>query len=542
MTGPSRVFFVAAALLVLLPAPTIVARPKADDTLGPPAGIIASAASLKDVIALYNAANVRSGANVVVDATVESNGLSGSAHYVSDHDDFRWSLQLGPFASAGGRSQGQRWELNENGLSRLVNDVGRRDDIAAEFVQDALVETPGLKLLGETHEPAAFVLESAPPGGRREWLFVDHRTGLLDRVESIAQGGRIVETLDDYATTDGGTISRHVHISGPNPGQDSDARVAHDDRPATLDPSQLAIPSNVRAFDEFPPDASQVDIPAKFFDGKIAVRVNIEGRGIDFMLDSGASGIVIDSGVVGALNLPTYGKFHEPSGSSVATLTIVPEIRVGRLRLSNVVAAMGPFNVPTLNYEARQQGILGYDFIAGAVIHVDYFNHKVEAIRKEDFHPEEVANAAEIPVVLDDGVPLSRLWIGSTASERFIIDTGANDVTVFSAFARANPDDVRDQGKGNDVQWFFRYIALFTTSGMYRVAPTQLKSLIFGPTRFGEVMAMEPEHAERFEGDYDGLIGYQVLQFYDVYFDYADRRVIVAPNATLLRRARKPAA
>ena len=70
---------------------------------------------------------------------------------------------------------------------------------------------------------------------------------------------------------------------------------------------------------------------------------------------------------------------------------------------------------------------------------------------------------------------------------------------------------------------------------------TEVASFTFGPARFTHV-GVEKEDDDRGPGGlsgYDGLIGYPLLRFYDLYFDYANERLILVPGDSLKRAVRQ---
>jgi len=211
--------------------------------------------------------------------------------------------------------------------------------------------------------------------------------------------------------------------------------------------------------------------------------------------------------------------------------TIIPQITIGGLTIRNVVVDTGPMDFE-MTTDVRAVALLGFDFINGAVIHVDYEHKKVEAIRDAAFHPETIPDVFAVPAALDDGVPLVPVKVGDTVSRRFIVDTGSDIVMIFSGFARSHPADVRDQGRGVFLQHTLLSIAE-VIGGTLRMEPTELKTVTFGRSVFADFLTERTVDAGNFEGDdFDGLIGTEFLRFYDLYFDYARGRIVMAPNAT----------
>jgi len=281
---------------------------------------------------------------------------------------------------------------------------------------------------------------------------------------------------------------------------------------------------------EFPAGAGIVELPARFVDGDIIVRLSIEGRSFDFVLDSGASSIVIDGDVATDLALAiepaAAGTVPDTGG---ATPVDIPAMAVGALTLHDVVASALPFS-----YEAKDHtpiaGLLGYDFLAGAVIHIDYRHQRAFAILPSAFDPA-IPGATSVPVSLDDGVPMVSARVGSTSGDRFIVDSGADDVYIFDGFARAHARDVTD--RRGAVRQFSSLAYLGNDGAPARMPLTavDVDDFTFAGVEFRHFLAYRAAGGED-DRDVaaDGLIGYRFLRYYDVYFDYPADRLVMLPN------------
>jgi len=119
------------------------------------------------------------------------------------------------------------------------------------------------------------------------------------------------------------------------------------------------------------PGGAPVTIPATFTPDGIIVRVTVDGRGLDFLLDTGSSINSIDPGVAHDLQLVASGKHAVINGRQIdASQTTVAEMHVGPLTLKDVPTTVLPWNNDTEG--ARIVGILGCDFIAGSVVGIDF--------------------------------------------------------------------------------------------------------------------------------------------------------------------------
>ena len=70
--------------------------------------------------------------------------------------------------------------------------------------------------------------------------------------------------------------------------------------------ADVAVAQSLRHLVRFPNGVTSLDLPATFGRQHVYVRVTINGRGLDYVLDTGASGISIDMQVARELGLPLH--------------------------------------------------------------------------------------------------------------------------------------------------------------------------------------------------------------------------------------------
>ncbi len=512
-----------------------------DKAPSPPGGIMPTTATLDDVLAASERA---SGADKhwltrVADGHVSMWGLNGAFHDVYASDDVKHSVDLGPLRYQAGSLNGQRWRQDENGMVVLLHDTVHPDETDTTALTQYLKDRDHLTLLGETGGAhPAYVIQNRSTRGAYVWLFIDKATKLVSRIEAVNQDARIAYTFEDYRRSGAFTEPWHVHISDGIARNDADWVVTSDRHNVPVTGADMAMPQSNPNLLLFPAGATTVKLPARVVDGDIVVRLNIAGQGLDFILDSGAGGILIDSGTADRLHLKRFGQWSQTAkGSFFQTGVLVPELRIGDIQMKNVVAHSLPFSVEQ-RFGTDVVGLLGFDFIANVALKVDYYHGDVEAMRPELFVPP--ADADALSATLDDGVPFIPVQIGAARGVHFVLDTGASDGVIFSTFATEHPDDVKDQGRGQMVNAWLPLIGALTVGGIVQTKATEVKNLDLGGVEFDEwLMFATPEH-HAFEGqDTDGLIGYDFLKFFTVYFDYRDSEIYLEPNAWFNRVSAK---
>jgi hypothetical protein len=532
----------AAAVVVVFTAPPVLSKDDKTNLDAPPAGITATSATLQAVLDAYKKATGQSASPVrtmIEDDAVTAFGIAGTTRDVEAGNDFKVTEALGPLVTARGERRGKRWWQDENGYTVRLQGVHQRDAIDKRAFERVLTNQTeaGIRLVGETSSPMkAYVVEISPQGGRHSWLFFDRDNGRMVRIESVYKDARVATTFDDFRTANGVTTAWHVHTSDGRKFNDIDSSVTSLRLNVPVAPSDLDIPDNRRTVVEFPSGQRVVSLPARVEDGVIIVRVNVADRGLDFQLDSGSSSIVIDRDVAGQLGLRTLGLRTETvAGTFEASQTVIPEMDVGTLKLRNVVVDSLPFNYQW-DPQTKIVGLLGYDFIADTMLKVDYMKGTATAYDPAaNFIPP--GQSFTIPAALDDAVPMVGAKVGDSVGDHFILDTGAWDVMIFSDFVASHPADVADLGLGKTLIKRFPFLDMRSgVGGEIEVRPTQVKAFHFGAVNFQNFVLWTTHAARAFEGeDADGLIGYGFLHFFDVYLDYRNSRVLLAPNELLLR-------
>lgn len=454
--------------------------------------------------------------------------LSGTQVEYRTGDDYREDTTLGPFTESEGRYRGRSWDRNANGLTVQLTGLHQRDDVDERALADWVKPQSGVALIGESAQPRAYVVRVSPKGGRLEYRFYDTSTYLLVRTERIVEDRRVVTDYDDFRTFDGVRRPWHVHASDGRPYNEFDWTLRTVQNAPVIDASKFAPPASAQLV-RF--TSARSTLPAAIKDDRVIVTVEMGGRKVNLQLDSGASHILLDRSVADALKFPSYGKMTQTTaGSYTSTRTLVPKMSIGDARMENVAVTSAPFE-RWGDLQTPIAGLLGYDFISGTVVHVDYERGTVEALSPETFTPPE--GAIVLPIRLDDRVPVIAVNIGGLRAEHFILDTGADRSMIFSAFADAHASELRDQGLGEEYEEAYPFFnSLSGVGGDIKATHLQVPALTFGTAKFSKMLFTVSHNAAAFESeDFDGLLGQDVLRNFDLYLDYAHLRVCLVPNS-----------
>lgn len=444
-------------------------------------------------------------------------GLEGTLETVRHGTDLASSTAMGPFRTAHGIWHGQRWHQNENGETIL------------DRAEPSQAERTVTQTVTRVRDPVdTWVLTTVFASGHVMRSYYDARTNLMIRIDRVVAGRTVRTSFDDFRT-DGRGRTRPWHYYGGDDRPDNayDYRLQRDDHLGEIAESEIAIPRDRRTLVEFPSGTETVRLPARIENDRIYVRLTIGGRGLDFLLDTGAASITIDQTIARELGLTIRGRAKQTVAGSFDTgRVVVPTVAIGALTMHDVVMRTAPF----ASHEAvrtRVVGLLGFDFLDAVAVRIDYAAGTVDAMRPGNTVPP--GSATSLDIRLNSGTPVTRATIGDATGEDFIIDTGAAfPYVLFQRFARAHPDAVHVAGDGHT-----SFGSGVGGSMAYRAVDA--KRVALGPLLLDEpsgVEALSP-NALGFDNE-DGLIGASILKKFALLLDYAAGRIYLTPANHLL--------
>jgi predicted aspartyl protease len=265
-------------------------------------------------------------------------------------------------------------------------------------------------------------------------------------------------------------------------------------------------------------------LPSTFADdGHVLVRLTINGRGLDFLLDSGASSITIDPGVAQQLRL-TVSKRDQSSANAGRFMTgaaVVPLMTVGDLTMRGAVVSIVPlgFDFPG----EKAVGLLGFDFICESSITIDYEHKTVTAERFGSYAAPEGPHVIALPLRLGSQVPMTSVIINGAIAERMMIDTGAaGPFVLFDYFQRRHPETLPAVRQG---------VRMNGAGGEFDAHRAQFDAVTIGNVKFAHFVGYLVASRSSYSGDADGVIGPDFLHFFDVHLDYPNGTIYLVPNA-----------
>jgi len=235
-------------------------------------------------------------------------------------------------------------------------------------------------------------------------------------------------------------------------------------------------------------------------------------------LDTGTSSILVNRRVAQ----------RQPSGV-VLEHTSVPSMTIGPLALSNVSALVTPF--------ADLDGILGYDFFLGHVVHVDYAAQRVE-VMTPDAARSAFADSRNtvIPASFDEGIPLVHAAFGSADGGRFALDTGSQSLYVFEPFELRYAHEIETRWTPSSFGSGTRSHAVEQEEyleGSVVVGARQASSFQLGPVVFKNLtvgVQLGNARSDAIDIPIDGIIGTDQIALFDWWFDYDGGRIALRRN------------
>lgn len=249
---------------------------------------------------------------------------------------------------------------------------------------------------------------------------------------------------------------------------------------------------------------------------------------LQFILDSGSSGISLDSATVAYFNLKP-----EPSDKTIRGIAGIKKVGFlynRKLRFPGLVVDSLNFHVNDYSvlssvYGERVDGIIGYSLLSRYIIKLDYDSLKMEICTKGSIRYPKGGFLIK-PILNSLPVQTARVRDEYTYNARFLHDIGAGvclmlsqDFIDDSVLLRKKRKLYPKEGEG--------------IGGKVSMHMTVVKELKFGPYRFRNI----PTYI--FEDTYNvtsypylgGLIGNDIFRRFNVIFNYPKRDIHLVPNS-----------
>ena len=469
------------------------------------------------------------------DSTVRDAGTPTAANMLAINEEYRGLLYrqtriVGKTQTASGFTGRVFWRSNVN-----ANAVSLLESDAREALSSAIVRANGAALLDGVSRGSARVRDRAveivrvtPRDGFPIDLYIDPTTGEMLRY--------VIRPDDVYGNSDV-AIEAYKEFS---PGKRVASVLRYGTRKQTLDVTHAQIATDLPDADFTPPKPTSswafgtsapiaVDEHSRrsaFGVGRsIRFKATLNGHTGTFLLDSGAGGIIVFSNFAEQLNLPTLAA----SGYTGVNGGFVParEIRVSTFAIGDNI--LHDVIVQTSkSKEVDLDGIVGFDFLAQAIVDVDLVKKQMVILDPAKFEPNVGKGAVAFPVDLSSNTPSMPIKLPHGVIAHPFFDSGDDFFVLLS-------EDMRTSNKvvalSQKIIGDYDYRIVFggVDGSAEESAPcVRITRVDVGPYGYENVPICFA--SPKVFGKEGGLVGFDFLQHFNWTFDYPDGKFVLSPN------------
>ncbi len=429
------------------------------------------------------------------------------------------------------------WTANENGYTAVAYELSARRRLTTNLVDsDQLADVPatarGAQSVGGV---AVEVVRFTPPQGIPVDVAFDRATGAyvevtFDPDKKYATRSQVVH-VDGYTEAAPGVRVPSGYHSGEYGGWKLTEKAVR-----AVTNEDLRGPTPTATWDFQSMDTTPIEIVAhqtqySFLPTGHAAHVHatIDGHVGTFLLDSGASSILLYRPFSDKVKVTKLGRtaFSGVNGGMMgARLARVDAIQVGKNTLKNVIVTLAGGE-----FAEGIDGILGYDFLAGALVDVDTADQTIRILDPSKMEPVVKPGAYAFTVNLASGQPEVNLKASGVPTSA-IFDTGADYLAVLSDDLQSSGRIVAltDQIKLGGGQTIDYRIGFFGVDGPANAPArcSRLSQIEVGPYKYQNVETCFAS-ANVFGRD-GGLIGFDFLKHFNWTFDYVESKLVLTPN------------
>lgn len=479
--------------------------------------------------------------SVEVIGALDAGGLSGTYVTVQDLTGLRSASHytLGPVEGAEGYDGAVGWTRDPGGEVETRDAAEARRRAVSQAWLDGYAYWYPQRHAAHWGEPVSreadgaryLVVTATPEGGDPLELWFDADSGLLAR--SIARSGSdtLVTRYADWRAFDGRRVPTEVvtdtidAAGRTNPARRSAVTVRAVRWNVAVDAAAFAVPQ--MAATTHIDDASGIArIPFDLVNQHIYVEARIDDKPVRLLVDTGGINLLTPA-AARRLGLDAAGKL---AGRGVGEEEVdvgmahARTLRVGAATLDRpLFYVMDLGELPAVEGLVAD-GLVGYEMFRRFGVTIDYAGRTLSVAEPGRFAPP--AGAQALPFELAERIPIIRGMLDGVPL-RISVDTGSrSSLTLHAPFVLAHDLVARYQAGANAVV------------GWGVGGPSRGRPARFGRLMLGE-LAVDGIAGDLYTGDkgsfassdLDANLGGGVLSRFTVAFDYAARRLYLAPNA-----------
>jgi hypothetical protein len=296
--------------------------------------------------------------------------------------------------------------------------------------------------------------------------------------------------------------------------------------------AMFLLTSVIKAQEEFiePPSRLLTRIPFTQLTGGVVILhalLDDFSDTLNFILDSGSSGISLDSTTVAELKLrpePSDRTIRGIAGIRKVGFLYKRKLRFPRLTIDSLDFHVNDYSILTTVYGERIDGIIGYSVLSRYIVKIDYDSLKLDFCSRGSIRYPRGGYLFK-PVMTTLPVQFARIKDGTTHTARFLHDIGAGVCLMLS----------KDFAEDSAVLYKKRKLWAKEGEGVggkIDMHLTVVKELKLGPYRFRNI----PTYI--FDDVYNvtsypylgGLIGNDILRRFNAILNYEKKDIYLVPN------------
>jgi hypothetical protein len=281
--------------------------------------------------------------------------------------------------------------------------------------------------------------------------------------------------------------------------------------------SGLSVQADDRPRDHFKSGALSTTFPVQIQESLVYVPVEINGRQLHFVLDTGSSRTLVDTAQLKNLHLKVSGgDTLQGAGQGRVRVQAIDGLTVGLPGLEMYFDQASSVDLSSVNKDGvvTKDGLLGYPLLARYVVTIDYERKVMTVTAPEKF----VAPAGSMPLAIEirHGWPFVAGEVmpseDVTLQDRFFIDSGSSDAVDHPIATKIQSRKATETGVGLGT----------STSG----SVAELWGFRLGPYLIRDVEVACCGSTE----DTERMLGGEILSRFTVTFDYPHQRMFLFPN------------
>lgn len=287
------------------------------------------------------------------------------------------------------------------------------------------------------------------------------------------------------------------------------------------------------AQEEFIPPPSQVLTTVTFSlaaESVILIKGVLVGNPdtLTFILDTGSSGISLDSTTAGALGLvPEESDINIRgiAGVRKAKFLYAKKLKLNDLIVDSLNFHINDYEFLSYVYGVRIDGVIGYSLLSRYILKIDYDDQEITICSQGTIKYPRGGHLLR-PFIRTLPVHSAQLKDHRKIRSRFLLDIGAGLSLVLSKDFETDSSVIRKKRKRFPIE-------AHGVGGKLDMEMTLMKDFRLGPYRFRNVptMIFEDEFNVTSYPYLGGLIGNQILKRFNLIVNYQRREIHLKPNA-----------